>query len=50
MSATRELTWGDVPARFEPVTSETTYVPRSDRDIIYKQLLADLLEAENLVP
>lgn len=42
--------WGDVPARFEPVTSETTYVPRSDRDIIYKQLLADLLEAENLVP
>lgn len=41
--------WGDVPARFEPVTSETVYQPRTDRDIIYKQLLADLEEASNLV-
>ncbi|MDR0824832.1 MAG: RagB/SusD family nutrient uptake outer membrane protein [Prevotella sp.] len=41
--------WGDVPARFEPIGSETLYIPRSDRDIIYKQLLADLLEAESLV-
>jgi hypothetical protein len=41
--------WGDVPARFEPVTSETVYLPRSDRDIIYKQLLADLDEAADLV-
>lgn len=40
--------WGDVPARFEPITSETLYLPRTDRDIIYKQLLADLLEAEDL--
>ncbi|HLS95591.1 MAG TPA: RagB/SusD family nutrient uptake outer membrane protein [Sphingobacterium sp.] len=42
--------WGDVPARFEPITSETTYLPRSDRDIIYKQLLGDLDEAADLLP
>lgn len=42
--------WGDVPARFEPITSATTYLPRSDRDVIYKQLLADLEEAANLLP
>ncbi|WP_460685928.1 RagB/SusD family nutrient uptake outer membrane protein [Niabella aquatica] len=41
--------WGDVPARFEPVTSATTYLPRSDRDVIYKQLLTDLEEAAALV-
>ena len=41
--------WGDVPARFEPINSETVYLPRSDRDVIYKQLLADLEEASNLV-
>lgn len=34
--------WGDVPARFEPITSETIYIPKSNRDVIYKQLLADL--------
>ncbi|MES2653163.1 MAG: RagB/SusD family nutrient uptake outer membrane protein [Bacteroidota bacterium] len=37
--------WGDVPARFEPITTATTYLPRSDRDVIYKQLLKDLEEA-----
>lgn len=37
--------WGDVPARFEPITGETLYQPRADRDIIYKQLLTDLAEA-----
>jgi len=41
--------WGDVPARFEPVNAETVYLPRSDRDVIYKQLLADLEEASKLV-
>lgn len=41
--------WGDVPARFEPITSETMYLPRADRDVIYKQLLADLQEAEGYV-
>lgn len=42
--------WGDVPARFEPITTETTYLPRSDRDVIYKQLLADLDEAAGYLP
>ncbi|PRD54761.1 RagB/SusD family nutrient uptake outer membrane protein [Sphingobacterium gobiense] len=42
--------WGDVPARFEPINSETTYLPRADRDTIYKQLLADLDEAASLLP
>ena len=38
--------WGDVPARFEPNTSENLYLPRTNKDVIYKQLLADLKEAE----
>jgi hypothetical protein len=42
--------WGDVPARFEPITTGTTYLARSDRDVIYKQLLADLAEASNYLP
>lgn len=41
--------WGDVPARFEPIDSETLYIAKSDRDIIYKQLIADLGEAATLV-
>mgnify|MGYP003575227098 FL=1 len=42
--------WGDVPARFEPITLATTYLPRSDRDVIYKQVLADLDEAAGYLP
>jgi len=42
--------WGDVPARFEPITTATTYLPRSDRDVIYKQLLKDLDEAAGYLP
>lgn len=42
-------TWGDVPARFEPINSETLYIEKSSRDIIYKQLIADLGEASTLV-
>ncbi len=42
--------WGDIPARFEPISSETLYLPRSSRDVIYKQIIADLGEAEDLVP
>ena len=38
--------WGDVPARFEPNNADNLYLPRTNRDVIYKQLLADLLEAE----
>ena len=42
-------TWGDVPARFEPISAETLYLPKSNRDVIYKQIIADLGEAEELV-
>ncbi len=42
--------WGDVVARFEPITSESLYLQRTNRDEIYKQLLADLEEAAELVP
>ncbi|WP_342332714.1 RagB/SusD family nutrient uptake outer membrane protein [Pedobacter sp. FW305-3-2-15-E-R2A2] len=42
--------WGDVPARFEPITTATTYLERSDRDVIYKQLLGDLDEATKYLP
>ncbi len=42
--------WGDVPARFEPITSETQYKAKSDRDSIYARLiLDDLKRAEDLV-
>jgi hypothetical protein len=37
--------WGDVPARLAPISKETAYLARNDRDVIYKQLLADLEEA-----
>ena len=37
--------WGDVPARFTPVSSDAMYVAKSSRDDIYKQILADLEEA-----
>ncbi len=42
-------TWGDVPARFEPINKETLYLEKSNRDVIYKQLIADLGEAATLV-
>lgn len=41
--------WGDVPARFEPITTATLYLGKSNRDVIYKQLIADLGEASTLV-
>jgi len=43
-------TWGDVVARFEPISTETIYLPKTNRDEIYKQLIADLAEAATLVP
>lgn len=42
--------WGDVVARFEPINTETVYLPKTSRDDIYKQLIADLGEAAELVP
>lgn len=41
--------WGDVPARFEPIATETIYLAKSSRDVIYKQIIADLGEAATLV-
>ena len=38
--------WGDVPARFVPNSPTNVYLPRANKDSIYKQLLADLAEAE----
>ena len=37
--------WGEVPLRTEPVNSSTIYLQKSDRDDIYKVILADLEEA-----
>ena len=42
--------WGDVPARFTSITSETIYAPKASRDLIFKQLLADLEEAIPYLP
>ena len=37
--------WGEVPLRTEPVSTATIYLQKSDRDDIYKVILADLEEA-----
>ena len=37
--------YGEVPARFAPIDAETIYLNKTDKDVIYKQLLADLEEA-----
>ena len=42
--------WGDVPARFESTTSESIYKAKESRDVIFKQLLADLEEAIPYLP
>ena len=42
--------WGDVPARFSSLTSETLFVPKSSRDVIFKQILSDLDEAIPYLP
>ncbi|HUW92447.1 MAG TPA: RagB/SusD family nutrient uptake outer membrane protein [Bacteroidales bacterium] len=41
--------WGDVVARFEPVSPSTIYLAKSSRDEVYKQVIADLEEAATLV-
>lgn len=40
--------WGDVPARLTSLNTENMYSAREDRDVIYKQLIADLQEAQDL--
>lgn len=43
--------WGDVPAQWLPSAMEPNlFIPKTDRDTIYNQLLNDLGQAENLVP
>lgn len=42
--------WGDVPARFAPLTAENLYIPKTPRAEIYAQIIADLGEASELVP
>lgn len=41
--------WGDVPYRFEPVTSETLYLPRTSRVTVLKKVIEDLKEAKKWV-
>lgn len=38
--------WGDVPARFEPLSMDDAWLPKSDRTIIYDQIIADLAIAD----
>lgn len=40
--------WGDVPARWEPITSDQIYVAKSDRDDIYTHIIADMERAIDL--
>ncbi|MDR2511180.1 MAG: RagB/SusD family nutrient uptake outer membrane protein [Bacteroidales bacterium] len=40
--------WGNCVARFEPANEQTISLPRVDRDVVLKQLLADLEEAAEL--
>lgn len=38
--------WGDVPYRFEPISSETLYLPQTDRSVVLKKVMDDLEKAE----
>ncbi|MDR6458173.1 hypothetical protein J2786_001266 [Chryseobacterium vietnamense] len=43
--------WGDVPFQDKPsVDLPSVYLPKTDRDIIYDQILEDLAKASTLVP
>jgi hypothetical protein len=43
--------WGDVPAPLIPAYKQTElFIPRTDRDSTYDQILADLAVAKDLVP
>lgn len=37
--------YGEVPARFAPIDANTIYLNKTEKDVIYKQLLSDLEEA-----
>jgi hypothetical protein len=43
--------WGDVPMQMVPSSDlESVYLPKTDRDIIYDKIIADLATAAQLVP
>jgi starch-binding outer membrane protein, SusD/RagB family len=45
--------WGDLPSHFEAaeaLATEDPFPARTDRDVLYEQLLTDLKTAEDLVP
>ncbi|WP_223151589.1 RagB/SusD family nutrient uptake outer membrane protein [Chitinophaga varians] len=43
--------WGDVPAQFEPsIDQPDLFLPKTDRDTIYRRILNDLKLAAELVP
>ena len=44
--------WGDVPARFEAISTdpESVYAKKTDRNVIYDHLRIDLQEAARLMP
>lgn len=43
--------WGDVPMQMVPSSDlESVYLPKTDRDVIYDKIIADLAVASNLVP
>ena len=45
------LNWGDVPAPLIPAYKQTDFfIPKTNRDSIYDQILADLAIAKDLVP
>lgn len=45
------LNWGDVPAPLIPAYKQTAlFIPKSNRDSIYDQIIADLAVARDLVP
>ena len=45
------LNWGDVPAPMIPAYKQTNlFIPRTNRDSTYDQLIADLAMAKDLVP
>ena len=42
--------WGDVPARFSSLESNTIYQPKESRDVIFNQILSDLETAIPYLP
>lgn len=39
--------WGDVPYKTDLTTFETSYLPRTDKELIYDQIIDDLNKAKN---